>query len=124
VTGDLAVAPQGEASAVEDVERRVPLTLEHPRMVPRGISMARHRAAHPSHVVAMEGQVAPRCCTPAPHRPPSIRPSPPRVKGACGVAPRWPAATLDPGLRQPLVLRYRSGAFECAACLLCKASGT
>lgn len=50
---------------------------------------------------------------PAPHRQPSIRPTPARIKGACGVAARWPAATLDPDLRRPLVLRYRYGASEC-----------
>ena len=50
---------------------------------------------------------------PAPNRQPSIRPTPSWVKGACGVATRWPSATLDPALRRPLVLRYRYGASKC-----------
>lgn len=39
---------------------------------------------------------------------PSIRATPARPKGACGVAARWPPATLGPHLRRALVVRYGS----------------
>ncbi|GAB2460565.1 hypothetical protein GCM10007967_13610 [Xylanimonas ulmi] len=49
----------------------------------------------------------------APYQYPSIRLTPATIKGAYGVAMRWAKPTLDPDLRQSLVLRYRCGASEC-----------